>query len=165
MQNSYIIDILLTAALWSLVLFLVIDVRARLRQTNRVFGGDVDKLSVVTGSVMKMVFLICLPLMLVWGFLLNRFWAVMVHFDSMGVGGAGLLAMLSVAGIILIWLDVLLRGIKHQCQYEFELDYQRQERLKQGIGQGASQVTPAQSLLQKALNQDRSDLGGRGRYD
>ena len=106
MQNQYIIDAFLSAALWAIVAYLVFEVRARVMAIRALM--DVDILSAALASVAKRATLVATPFWAFFIFLLWRFFGLMVDSQTWGAGGAGLLVALFAIGITLIWLNIVL---------------------------------------------------------
>ncbi|WP_289115173.1 hypothetical protein [uncultured Psychrobacter sp.] len=106
MQNQYIIDAFLSAALWAIVAYLVFEVRARVMAIRALM--DVNILSAALASVAKRATLVATPFWAFFIFLLWRFFGLMVDSQTWGAGGAGLLVALFAIGITLIWLNIVL---------------------------------------------------------
>ena len=106
MQNQYIIDAFLSAALWAIVAYLVFEVRARIMAIRALM--DVNILSAALASVAKRATLVATPFWAFFIFLLWRFFGLMVDSQTWGAGGAGLLVALFAIGITLIWLNIVL---------------------------------------------------------
>lgn len=106
MQNQYIIDAFLSAALWAFVAYLVFEVRARVMAIRALM--DVNILSAALASVAKRATLVATPFWAFFIFLLWRFFGLMVDSQTWGAGGAGLLVALFAIGITLIWLNIVL---------------------------------------------------------
>ena len=106
MQNQYIIDAFLSAALWAIVAYLVFEVRARVMAIRALM--DVNILSAALASVAKRATLVATPFWAFFVFLLWRFFGLMVDSQTWGAGGAGLLVALLAIGITLIWLNIVL---------------------------------------------------------
>ena len=106
MQNQYIIDAFLSAALWAIVAYLVFEVRARVMAIRALM--DVNILSAALASVAKRATLVATPFWAFFVFLLWRFFGLMVDSQTWGAGGAGLLVALFAIGITLIWLNIVL---------------------------------------------------------
>ena len=106
MQNQYIIDAFLSAALWAIVAYLVFEVRARAMAIRALM--DVNILSAALASVAKRATLVATPFWAFFIFLLWRFFGLMVDSQTWGAGGAGLLVALFAIGITLIWLNIVL---------------------------------------------------------
>lgn len=106
MQNQYIIDAFLSAALWAIVAYLVFEVRARAMAIRALM--DVNILSAALASVAKRATLVATPFWAFFVFLLWRFFGLMVDSQTWGAGGAGLLVALFAIGITLIWLNIVL---------------------------------------------------------
>lgn len=106
MQNQYIIDAFLSAALWAIVAYLVFEVRARVMAIRALM--DVNILSAALASVAKRAILVATPFWAFFIFLLWRFFGLMVDSQTWGAGGAGLLVALFAIGITLIWLNIVL---------------------------------------------------------
>ena len=106
MQNQYIIDAFLSAALWAIVAYLVFEVRARVMAIRALM--DVNILSAALASVAKRATLVATPFWAFFIFLLWRFFGLMVDSQTWGAGGAGLLVALLAIGITLIWLNIVL---------------------------------------------------------
>ena len=106
MQNQYIIDAFLSAALWAIVAYLVFEVRARIMAIRALM--DVNILSAALASVAKRATLVATPFWAFFVFLLWRFFGLMVDSQTWGAGGAGLLVALFAIGITLIWLNIVL---------------------------------------------------------
>lgn len=106
MQNQYIIDAFLSAALWAIVAYLVFEVRARVMAIRALM--DVNILSAALASVAKRATLVATPFWAFFIFLLWRFFGLMVGSQTWGAGGAGLLVALFAIGITLIWLNIVL---------------------------------------------------------
>lgn len=106
MQNQYIIDAFLSAALWAIVAYLVFELRARVMAIRALM--DVNILSAALASVAKRATLVATPFWAFFVFLLWRFFGLMVDSQTWGAGGAGLLVALLAIGITLIWLNIVL---------------------------------------------------------
>ena len=106
MQNQYIIDAFLSAALWAIVAYLVFEVRARVMAIRALM--DVNILSAALASVAKRATFVATPFWAFFVFLLWRFFGLMVDSQTWGAGGAGLLVALFAIGITLIWLNIVL---------------------------------------------------------
>ena len=106
MQNQYIIDAFLSAALWAIVAYLVFEVRARVMAIRALM--DVNILSAALASVAKRATLVATPFWAFFIFLLWRFFGLMVDSQTWGAGGAGLLVALFAIGITLTWLNIVL---------------------------------------------------------
>ena len=106
MQNQYIIDAFLSAALWAIVAYLVFEVRARVMAIRALM--DVNILSAALASVAKRATIVATPFWAFFIFLLWRFFGLMVDSQTWGAGGAGLLVALFAIGITLIWLNIVL---------------------------------------------------------
>ena len=106
MQNQYIIDAFLSAALWAIVAYLVFEVRARVMAIRALM--DVNILSAALASVAKRATLVATPFWAFFVFLLWRFFGLMVDSQTWGAGGAGLLVALFAIGITLTWLNIVL---------------------------------------------------------
>lgn len=106
MQNQYIIDAFLSAALWAIVAYLVFEVRARVMAIRALM--DVNILSAALASVAKRATLVATPFWAFFIFLLWRFFGLMVDSQTWGAGGAGLLVALFAIGITLLWLNIVL---------------------------------------------------------
>ena len=106
MQNQYIIDAFLSAALWAIVAYLVFEVRTRVMAIRALM--DVNILSAALASVAKRATLVATPFWAFFVFLLWRFFGLMVDSQTWGAGGAGLLVALFAIGITLIWLNIVL---------------------------------------------------------
>lgn len=106
MQNQYIIDAFLSAALWAIVAYLVFEVRARVMAIRALM--DVNILSAALASVAKRATLVATPFWAFFIFLLWRFFGLMMDSQTWGAGGAGLLVALFAIGITLIWLNIVL---------------------------------------------------------
>ena len=106
MQNQYIIDAFLSAALWAIIAYLVFEVRARIAALSAVMDANI--LSAALASVAKKATVLAMPFCVFFIFLLWRFYGLMVDSQTWGAGGAGLLVALFAIGITLIWLNIVL---------------------------------------------------------
>ena len=111
MQNQYIIDAFLSAALWAIVAYLVFEVRARVMAIRALM--DVNILSAALASVAKKATLVATPFWAFFIFLLWRFFGLMVDSQTWGAGGAGLLVALFAIGVTLIWLNIVLIFVRN----------------------------------------------------
>ena len=110
MQNSYIVDVFLSAAAWVVIAYLYFEVRAGMAAISGVMSAST--LSVALGYVVKTGSLIALPFFGVFVFLLWRFYALMIVSESWGAGGVGLIAIMAFIGGALIWLQSILSLVK-----------------------------------------------------
>ena len=110
MQNAYIVDFFLSGMLMIMMFYLYVDILSRLKLLNKVI--DSNTLAVAIGQTFLQSLLLSVPL-LIFMFLLWRFYAVMVISQSWGVGGAGLLVIMAILGSFFVWLDILLVCIKN----------------------------------------------------
>lgn len=117
MQNSYIIDAFLSGVLWLALVLVVVDVRARTKELSQVL--DPATFGTVFYQVLIPASLISVPIMAILGFLLWRFYALMLGSASFGAGGAGLLVIMGAVGAIAVWLDMLLVMVRHARNADF----------------------------------------------
>lgn len=117
MQNSYIIDAFLSGVLWLALVLVVVDVRARTKELSQVLNPST--FGAVFYQVLIPASLISAPLIAVLGFLLWRFYALMIGSASFGAGGAGLLVIMGAVGAIAVWLDMLLAMVRHARSADF----------------------------------------------
>lgn len=111
MENSYIVDVFLSACAWFAVIYLSFDCRARIKHLNEHMSAIT--LATALASLLKKSSLFSLPFAVVFMFLLWRFYGLMIASASWGAGGAGLLVIMAIIGILLIWLDVVLISVRH----------------------------------------------------
>ena len=106
MQNSYIVDVFLSATAWVVIAYLYFEVRAGVKAISEIMSAST--LSVALGHVLKTASLIALPFFGFFGFLLWRFYALMVVSQSWGAGGMGLITGMAIIGASLIWVQFML---------------------------------------------------------
>ena len=111
MQNGYIVDAFLTGALWLILVYLAFDVKSRVVQINHLMGAHT--LGAALNDVSKIGIMIATPFMIAYTFMLWRFYGLMIASESWGYGGMGLVIMLAIAGLVLIWLQVMLMLVSH----------------------------------------------------
>lgn len=106
MQNSYIVDVFLSGALWALTTFLFFDIKDRIINIDKTMLAHT--LTLAMNEVVKLATIVAAPFGVFYLFLLWRFYSLMVLSESWGYGGMGLLLMFLLAGLFMIWLEVML---------------------------------------------------------
>lgn len=106
MQNTYIIDVFLSAWAWVVLALLYPSVVNHTQKLNA--GMDKQLFRAVFSMVFKSSIWLACPFVLVFLFLLWRFGSLMHYTQTLGIGGIGLLIIMGIAGIALIWLKALL---------------------------------------------------------
>ncbi|MDO5769032.1 MAG: hypothetical protein Q4P13_05965 [Psychrobacter sp.] len=111
MANSYIVDTFLSGSIWVMLAFMFFDIMARVKEINAIMPKHI--LALAVGAKLKTASYFSIPFLGIWAFLCWRFVALMIESQTFGVGGIGLIAILGVAGAIMIWVTLLLIVIKH----------------------------------------------------
>lgn len=155
-MNSYLVDIFLSACLWFGLIFLLVSVKRRQAQCNQAMNSTVFAMTV--NQVAKKASMFWLPLFFMQLFLLWRFYAALVFFDSFGEGAAGLLVIMGVVGAVTLWLELLLISVKHTRYSEF----QALEQLQQSRRRAPASTMGNQSSNQ-IFNQGLPQNGQGGR--
>lgn len=135
MTGEYIIDAFLSFWLWAIL--------------SLVYVGVMDNLKALDGSISQSLFEVAierflkpsiiasLPLWAVFGFLLWRFCALLITARMWGSGAIGLAMILGLAGVVLIWLRVLLLFVSHS---NFTTTSRKIEQVKQAKKQAETDV-------------------------
>ena len=111
MQNSYIVDTFLSGLAWMIIAYLYFDTRARIGVLSE--SLSVHSLKIALPAMFTRSLIIAVPLMGFFMFLLWRFSDLMVHASASGAGAYGLLAVMLLAGVSMIWLNVILVCVSH----------------------------------------------------
>lgn len=111
MQNSYIVDTFLSGLAWMVLIYLYFDTRARIGLLSELLSAHA--LKVALPAMLARSVWIAIPLMVFFTFLLWRFSDVMVQANASGAGAYGLLITMLLAGLPLIWLNVMLICVAH----------------------------------------------------
>ncbi|WLG15034.1 hypothetical protein Q6344_06795 [Psychrobacter cibarius] len=111
MQNSYIVDAFLTGTAWMILIFLYFDIRARIKALNNMMNSTT--LAVALSKSVKAATSFAVPFAALYLFLLWRFYAFMVQSQTWGAGGAGLVVILGIIGVLMVWLTMMLVFVAH----------------------------------------------------
>lgn len=141
MQNSYLVDVFLSACMAIMVLYVVIDAKTRLKQMSAainpsMFGAAFNQIGIKAT-------LFSVPIIAVLMFLLWRFYALLYISQSLGAGGIGLIIIIGLAGSALIWLNMVLMSVKQM----YSQDFVRAERLQAASREPVKQAPIGQSRL------------------
>lgn len=141
MQNSYLVDIFLSACLAVMVLYVVIGVKVRLKQMNEAISPDMFGAAFNKTGIKATFFSV--PMIAVLMFLLWRFYALLYLSQSLGAGGVGLIIIIGLAGSALIWLNMVLINVRQV----YSQDFIALERLQAANNMPAKQATSSSSRL------------------
>lgn len=111
MQNSYIVDAFLSATVWMMLIYLYFSCRSKVKVLNDLTTPDVFLVAIT--KLLKPSIAISLPFIVLLGFMLWRFYGLMLASQAWGAGGIGLLITMFCIGVPLIWLQVLLICVSH----------------------------------------------------
>lgn len=111
MQNSYIVDAFLSATVWMALIYLYFACRSRIAELNTLVTPEIFLVAIT--SLLKSSIMIAVPFVGILGFMLWRFYGLMLASQTWGAGGIGLLVIMFVVGAPMIWLQVLLISVKH----------------------------------------------------
>lgn len=111
MQNSYIIDAFLSGTVWVSLIYLYFACRSRVIELNDLVTPELFLVAIT--KLLKLSIVITTPFIAILGFMLWRFYGLMLASQAWGAGGIGLLAIMFFVGAPMIWLYVLLVCVKH----------------------------------------------------
>lgn len=141
MQNSYLVDVFLSACLAIMVLYVVIGIKSRLKQMNEAISPDMFASAFNRVGIKSTLFSV--PIIAVLMFLLWRFYALLYIAQSLGAGGVGLIVIIGLAGSLLIWLNMVLINIKQV----YSQDFIALERLQSASKEQSRQAPSSQSRV------------------
>lgn len=111
MQNSYIVDAFLSGTVWVALIYLYFACRSRVIELNALVTPEIFLMAIT--RLLKSSIIIAMPFIAILGFMLWRFYGLMLASEAWGAGGIGLLAIMFGVGAPMIWLYVLLVCVKH----------------------------------------------------
>lgn len=111
MQNSYIVDAFLSGTVWASLIYLYFACRSRISELNDLITPE--SFLVAITKLLKLSITITMPFIAILGFMLWRFYGLMLASQTWGAGGIGLLTIMFFVGAPMIWLYVLLVCVKH----------------------------------------------------
>ncbi len=111
MKNSYIIDAFLSGTVWVSLIYLYFACRSRVIELNDLVTPELFLVAIT--KLLKLSVVITTPFIAILGFMLWRFYGLMLASQAWGAGGIGLLAIMFFVGAPMIWLYVLLVCVKH----------------------------------------------------
>lgn len=111
MQNSYIVDAFLSGTVWVSLIYLYFACRSRVIELNHLVTPELFLMAIT--RLLKPSIAIATPFIAILGFMLWRFYGLMLASEAWGAGGIGLLAIMFLVGAPMVWLYVLLVCVKH----------------------------------------------------
>ena len=111
MQNSYIVDAFLSATVWMTLIYLYFSCRSKVMALSDSTTPDVFLVAIT--NLLRLSIALSAPFIALLGFMLWRFYGLMVASQTWGAGGIGLLITMFCIGLPLIWLKVLLTCVTH----------------------------------------------------
>lgn len=111
MQNSYIVDAFLSGTVWVVLIYLYFACRSRVIELNALVTPEIFLMAIT--RLLKSSIITAMPFIAILGFMLWRFYGLMLASEAWGAGGIGLLAIMFGIGAPMIWLYVLLVCVKH----------------------------------------------------
>ncbi len=111
MGNSYIVDIFLSYSLLAWIAFSFINIKAQLADLNARITASLFAQAMY--SLRFIIIPIAIFSVVIGLFLVYRFYAVLLFFNAWGVGGAGMILLLSLYILIANSLQVVLFCVRH----------------------------------------------------